>query len=89
MVALSGKGVDFGEFIPNESRRSERAVLRLRTIWGFRPGLEDKRVAASLSSLCDDLVQLNKDLDGSDVYRLTPRGFRVANRIWEMLLPDC
>lgn len=89
LVALSGKGVDFGEFIPNESRRSERAILRLRTIWGFRPGPEDKRVAASLSSLCDDLVQLNKDLDGSDVYRLTPRGFRVANRIWEMLLPDC
>ncbi|MCX7828610.1 MAG: radical SAM family heme chaperone HemW [Thermanaerothrix sp.] len=88
LVDLSGKGVDFGEFLSDKSRRAERAVLRLRTIWGLRPESEDEPMVAVLSSLEDDLVQRNRDLSGRDVYRLTPRGFRVANRIWGMLLPD-
>jgi len=82
LVEASGRGTCCGEILEGARRRAERAILALRTSFGWAPEGRDDPLACRLEPLMGDLVALQ-----GGRYVLTPRGFRVANLIWEILLP--
>ncbi|WP_352425166.1 radical SAM family heme chaperone HemW [Aminomonas paucivorans] len=79
----------WGERLSGERKAREEAILALRTRWGWSPGETSRRFGLPVAEAVEaDLLPF----EGAFVRRqgvrwvLTPRGFQVANRIWEALV---
>ena len=79
----------WGERLRDSRAAREEAVLALRTRWGWTPGGTERRWGREAAEALEEAL---RPFEGPFVRRrgprwaLTPRGFRVANRIWEALI---
>ena len=84
-----GAGAVWGERLRDSRAAREEAVLALRTRWGWTPGGTERRWGREAAEVLEEAL---RPFEGPFVRRrgprwvLTPRGFRVANRIWEALI---
>ena len=88
-VERQGSAAVYEERLEGEAAARQAAVLALRTKNGIGWGYFSKRYGGKISAaIREELMQFPEDLVRCDELgaSLTPRGLRVANRIWEELI---